>query len=184
MRAKKKWRTPTTIRWFCRYSNSHPCARLFIMKAMAPPGSKALRKGRVSQVNRIYLITVVTESRRKWFRQHDLARQVARCLGNDPALYDARVLCWVVMPDHVHVLLELGQTPLQKVINQWKSRTGRLLNTQIGRKGRFWQKGYHDHALRREEDLKDVARYIIGNPLRAGLSKKYGHYPYWNAVWL
>ena len=88
------------------------------------------------------------------------------------------------MPDHIHVLIQLGDTPLHQVINRWKSRSGRLLNSTIGRKGRFWQKGYHDHALRKEEDIKETARYIIANPLRARLSKKYGEYPYWNAVWL
>ena len=157
---------------------------LFGMDDVSTPGTRSLRKGRVSQTNRIYFITVVTQGRRKWFGEHSLARQLARLADLDGEFQDAQILCWVVMPDHVHLLLELKETPLHKVINVWKSKSGYLLNRAIGRKGRFWQKGYHDHALRREEDVREVARYIIGNPLRAGLARKYGQYPYWNAVFL
>ena len=46
------------------------------------------------------------------------------------------------------------------------------------------QDGYHDHALRQEEDLRAVARYIIANPVRAGLVERIGDYPHWDAAWL
>ncbi|TXL18578.1 hypothetical protein BMR04_00075 [Methylococcaceae bacterium HT3] len=48
----------------------------------------------------------------------------------------------------------------------------------------LWQDGYHDHAVRKEEDLLQIARYIIANPLRAGLVKKVADYPLWDAIWL
>ncbi|MNN75503.1 hypothetical protein D3C81_1918110 [compost metagenome] len=54
----------------------------------------------------------------------------------------------------------------------------------MGRTGKVWQSGYHDHALRRDEDLKAAARYLVANPLRAGLVKSVRDYPFWNAVWL
>ena len=88
------------------------------------------------------------------------------------------------MPDHIHVLLELRDTPLQRVLNRLKSRSAVTLNREIGRGGRFWALGYYDHALRAEEDSQDIARYIVANPLRAGLVRRIGDYPYWNAVWL
>ena len=53
-----------------------------------------------------------------------------------------------------------------------------------GSQGGLWQRGYHDRALRRDEDLKAAARYIVMNPLRAGLVKRPGDYPLWDAVWL
>jgi REP element-mobilizing transposase RayT len=55
---------------------------------------------------------------------------------------------------------------------------------QLNRCGRLWQPGYHDHALRREEDLVATARYLVANPLRAGLVQHIGDYPLWDAVWL
>jgi REP element-mobilizing transposase RayT len=105
-------------------------------------------------------------------------------LHNLHALGDATNLCCVVMPDHFHLLIRLKDEPLQKVINRLKSRSAVLLNRHLGRRGRFWAPGYYDHAVRREENIVRVARYIVANPLRAGLVKRLGDYPYWNAVWL
>jgi hypothetical protein len=47
-----------------------------------------------------------------------------------------------------------------------------------------WQTGYHDHALRREEDIVQVSRYVVANPLRAGLVELLGDYPLWDAAFL
>lgn len=49
---------------------------------------------------------------------------------------------------------------------------------------RVWQRGFHDRALRQEEDLIATARYVVANPLRAGLVDRIGDYPWWDAVWL
>jgi len=38
--------------------------------------------------------------------------------------------------------------------------------------------------MRKEEDLQALARYIVANPLRAGLVKRVGDYPHWDAMWL
>ena len=100
------------------------------------------------------------------------------------ALGDAINLCSVVMPDHFHLLIHLQDEPLQKVINRLKSRGAVLLNRRAKRNGRFWVPGFYDRALRKEEDIVGVARYIVANPLRAGIVKRLGDYPYWNAVWL
>lgn len=48
----------------------------------------------------------------------------------------------------------------------------------------IWQANYHDHAVRKEEDLKEIARYIVANPLRAKLVSRIGDYSLWDAVWL
>jgi putative transposase len=155
-----------------------------IMSHLHGPGTQALRRGRFSQQNGIYFITAVTDQRIPWFQDYSFARLICSIIGSPAGLSDAENLCWIVMPDHVHLLLQLGETTLQKELNQLKSRTARLLNREIGRSGRFWRPGFHDHALRKEESLRDVARYIVANPIRAGLSKRYGDYPFWNCVWL
>jgi len=43
---------------------------------------------------------------------------------------------------------------------------------------------FHYHALRNEESIKAAARYIIANPLRAGLVQRIEDYPLWDALWL
>jgi len=154
------------------------------MNSPQGPGSKALRRGRHSRENGIYFVTAVTEQRIPWFQEFSLARIVCNTIDSPAGLADAHDLCWVVMPDHIHLLVQLCETPIQKVIGRLKSRSARLLNNEIGRTGRFWRPGFHDHALRKEEDMLEMARYIVANPIRAGLVKRYGDYPFWNAVWV
>ena len=96
---------------------------------------------------------------------------------------DARLLAWVLMPDHWHGLLELGPlTSLGRWVAGLKSRTSRSIPAHLPRP--LWARGFHDHALRREEDLLQVARYIVLNPVRAGLANRCGLYPWWDAMWV
>jgi hypothetical protein len=53
---------------------------------------------------------------------------------------------------------------------------------RLGR--RLWQDGFHDRAVRRDEDIVAIARYIVANPLRAGLVERLADYPHWDAIWL
>ena len=94
------------------------------------------------------------------------------------------MLCWVVMPDHVHFLFQLGEVDLNRVVQRLKAGSGARLNRLIGRKGPFWETGFYDHGLRHEEDARSIARYIVGNPVRAKLVDSVGRYPFWNATWL
>ena len=89
------------------------------------------------------------------------------------------------MPDHLHLLIQLGDgDDLRGLMNRIKSRMGRLVNRRLGRPGSLWQPGYHEHLLRREEDLKGIARYIVLNPVRAGLVTSASQYSHWDAFWL
>ncbi|SEM78667.1 REP element-mobilizing transposase RayT [Luteibacter sp. UNCMF331Sha3.1] len=146
--------------------------------------SNVLRRGRVSETGRVYLITAVTWNRSPLFRDHRCARAVAR-IAHDPRTWrDSRCLAWVVMPDHWHGLVELGDESLDRVVGRFKAAVTRAMNRTSSRSYPVWQRTFHDRALRREDDLKAAARYLVANPLRAGLATSVGDYPYWNAVWL
>ncbi len=94
-------------------------------------------------------------------------------------------MTFVVMPDHVHWLIQLtNNTCLSSIVQAAKSVSARKLNRFWGRKGPVWQDGFHDHALRREEDIQGVARYIVANPIRAKLVKSIRDYSHWDAIWL
>lgn len=89
------------------------------------------------------------------------------------------------MPDHVHWLFQLGErADLPTTIKRFKACSAQRVNDHLNRCGALWQKAYYDRALRREEGVKDIARYIIANPLRAGLVENIGDYPLWDAIWL
>jgi REP element-mobilizing transposase RayT len=93
-------------------------------------------------------------------------------------------LAWVVMPDHLHWMFVLNRSTVAEVVRYVKGTSARSINIYRGYTGRVWQKGFHDHALRKDEDIKAVARYIIANLLRAGLVDNIGDYSFWDAVWL
>jgi putative transposase len=149
------------------------------------PGHAALRRGRVSLGNTVYLITATSENRESLFADFLAACSAARCFENAALLRSSRMLAWVLMPNHVHWLLQLGESDnLGDAVSRLKSASSRHANRSLNRTGSLWAKAFHDNALREEEDLQAVARYIVANPLRAGLVKRIGDYPFWNAVWL
>jgi REP element-mobilizing transposase RayT len=149
------------------------------------PGHHALRKGRISLPHQVYLVTTATWQRQPVFLDFRAACTACRCFEDNALLGDARMLAWVLMPDHVHWLVQVGEKEsLSTVVNRLKSASGRQVNRLMGKQGPLWQKAFHDHALRAEEHLRKVARYMVANPLRAGLVEQIFDYPFWNAVWI
>jgi REP element-mobilizing transposase RayT len=90
------------------------------------------------------------------------------------------------MPDHLHWLMQLPEGGcLEDAMRGLKAHSGRRVNQVRGTPGEpVWQEGFHDRALRQEEDLRRAARYLVANPLRAGLVSDLGDYPLWDAVWV
>ncbi len=72
---------------------------------------------------------------------------------------------YVVMNDHVHVLLRsLDEEPLEKIIHSWKSFTAHAMQRRHGRRGRIWQDEYFDRIVCDEKELRQKFDYILGNP--------------------
>ncbi len=71
---------------------------------------------------------------------------------------------YVIMPNHVHVLMELHESGgLQKIIKNWKSYTAREINRARGRSGAVWQRDYYDRLVRNEDHYKRCILYIRKN---------------------
>ncbi|MBM4049342.1 MAG: hypothetical protein FJ279_29960 [Planctomycetes bacterium] len=138
------------------------------------PGRAALRKGRCSLPNHAYFVTKCTDDpdfgllatsayatiiigSLRWLVQS----RYARCCG------------FVVMPDHYHVGLGLLETrTLSEVMASLNRFTSRQINAVLKRKGRFWEPGYYDHAIRNRSDLDEVLAYMHENPVSAGLAER------------
>jgi len=131
-----------------------------------------LRKGRGSEPGREYLVTTVIHRRLPVFRDFWVARACIRPLAATETDTDAHWLAWVLMPQHFHGLVSLGpHTGLSDLMRRLKGASALAVNRHLGRRGTLWQPGFYDHALRREESRIQAARYIVANPLRAGLVK-------------
>jgi len=82
-------------------------------------------------------------------------RRVARIIENALLLFDGvryKLPAWVVMPNHVHVLLvpKPGYL-LEDIMRSWKSFTSNQANRLLKRTGRFWQEEYFDRYIRHAE---------------------------------
>ena len=93
-----------------------------------------------------------------------------------------RLLAWVIMPNHVHVLVEtLPGYPLAEVAHSWKSFTAKEANKILGRSGALWQREYFDRFIRDERHLAHAICYIHDNPVKAGLVQQAEDWPYSSA---
>jgi REP element-mobilizing transposase RayT len=156
------------------------------MTAATTPHGCALRRGRFSEPDRIYIATSVTYARIPIFAELEIGRILVNAFRHQQDLGRASTLAYVVMPDHFHWLVQLAeQATLASIVHSVKSYTAHQINhARATVRRKVWQPGFHDHALRREEDLLATARYIVANPLRAGLVDDIREYPLWDTAWL
>lgn len=92
-----------------------------------------------------------------------------------------RLLAWVIMPNHLHILAEMWR-PLATVLRNWKSYTGSEANKILGTTGdTFWQADYFDRYIRDQEHYRKVVRYIENNPVKAGVVREPAQWPWSSA---
>jgi REP element-mobilizing transposase RayT len=118
-----------------------------------------------------------------WLRQPDIAAMVVEALHyGDRVLNHYRLHAWVVMPNHVHLLIS-PLSELAKIMHSVKGFTARRANHILGRAGLpFWQKEFFDHWIRYEREFERVRAYIEANPVVAGLSASAEEYPWSSAT--
>ncbi|MGH9669729.1 MAG: REP-associated tyrosine transposase [Terriglobales bacterium] len=104
-----------------------------------------------------------------YLKQARIASLVAAAIQHqDGKTY--RLMAWVVMPNHVHLVFRLlpGQK-LAGVVQALKSYTGHEANRLLRRSGTFWQREYFDHLIRNDHEFDRAIRYVLSNPEKAGL---------------
>ena len=92
--------------------------------------------------------------------------QVADLVENALLFFDGeryQLLCWCIMPNHVHAMVECGpEHPLDRIVHSWKSFTATRANRLLNRTGKFWQTEYHDRFIRDDDHYARAFRYIEG----------------------
>ncbi|MDR0902385.1 MAG: transposase [Opitutaceae bacterium] len=115
-------------------------------------------------------------------RRPEIARLVAEnlCFFNG-ARYT--LLAWVLMPNHVHVLVKpLAAYALGAIVKSWKQYTSRRAKPMLAwKEGRFWQIESYDHWARDAGEKERIAHYIHWNPVKAGLCKTPEEWPWGSA---
>src|SRR6266568_6393917 len=108
-------------------------------------GDESLRRGRWSEKGAWYFVTLCVEGRALGLTMDALALVVRDEIGACEKAAHWRVAAAVIMPDHLHMLIELtGALPLSRIVARVKAKTGSSLRT----KGLGWQGNFYEHRLR------------------------------------
>ena len=125
---------------------------------------------------------------RRFFRENDITALTHITYKRAPILIDhfdmlknsiditlAKTSCtlhaWVVLPDHLHMIIEIANTDISRLMRSMKLRFSMLYRKRVGmRSGRIWQYRFWDHIMRDEDDYRKQMDYIHYNPVKHGLA--------------
>jgi REP element-mobilizing transposase RayT len=120
-----------------------------------------------------------------WLKEPSVARMIKASIHHfDGSRYVSHALC--IMPNHVHWLLTPLQngppsrvdSPLSSIMHSMKSYTSHEANKILKRKGNFWSREYYDHLIRSSEQFGRLLVYVLENPVKAGLCKRWHEWPW------
>ena len=125
-----------------------------------------------------YSLTVCTHARAVVFTDHAIVDPILLQIREAAAAFAFVILAYCFMPDHVHVVVEgkTDEADLKRFVKAWKQKTGFEFAKRS--RHRLWQVGFFDHVLRSDESTERQVKYVLGNPVRAGLARTIGEYPF------
>lgn len=125
-----------------------------------------------------YSLTMCTFRRRPHFTRVEAVDCARGTFCEEAVAHGLVIPAYCFMPDHVHLvisgrsenadLVRFGKRSRQRIAFQLRQEAGVL----------FWQDGYYDHILRDHERLGRTIRYVVDNPVRAGLAVRWDLYPF------
>jgi len=108
----------------------------------------------------------------RWLSDPEIAASIEGAIFRGAQLGRYLLFAYVVMPNHVHVLLQTGM-PLARVTGGIKGVSAKDANARLGRARRpFWQDESFDHWVRGSAECDRIRRYIEWNPVKAGLAAR------------
>lgn len=88
-------------------------------------------------------------------------------------------VAWVVMPDHLHLIIDPRQSDLSLIMKRIKLSFAQRYRTRHGMyRGTVWQSRFWDHAIRDQDDMNRHIDYIRYNPVKHGLTASPFDWPY------
>ncbi len=125
-----------------------------------------------------YFLTFCCRDRLPVFKDPQIAEQTLTEFRRTSTLEAFAILAYCLMPDHVHLLADglSSNSDFKRFVKLAKQRSGGLY-ARTHHRG-LWQEGYFERVLRDEDDARFLARYILNNPVRAGLVESPEDYPF------
>ncbi len=134
---------------------------------------------RITVKDNCYFVTTNTHDGRPLFADPKLAEVVIQAIHFLRASDRMYVFGWVLMPDHLHlILMPRGEYTLPRIMHSIKSYSAQEINKALGWEGKVWQDNYYEHGIRNRQDLDARLRYTLENPVRAGSVENTEDYPY------
>jgi len=122
------------------------------------------RLGQVSASVPAYFLTLCTESRKRVLCNIAVMKRAESFVAESMTRYRVHVDCFVLMPDHVHLIITMAKDS-ETTLGEWVKAFKRI----VGNREIKWQAGFFDHVLRNDESRSEKWEYIRMNPVRAGL---------------
>jgi len=123
-------------------------------------------------------ITIATRKKQRVFSNQDLAHDFVALLKRQCEQNEIMLYAYCVMPDHAHLLISISKGgDIIEFIREIKSLSSKIAR-QCSYSEAIWQRSFYDHFLRKDEDCKVVANYIVHNPVRAGIVEQWDYYPF------
>lgn len=127
---------------------------------------------------RIVSFTLCIKNKKSFFTSHNVYTIFNEMLLNEFKNYNCSAYVYLFMPDHLHLTVAGNDSgsDIKKCVDIFKQKTGFWFaqnHPEIK-----WQKDYYDHILRSKENLNIHIKYILNNPVRAGLVEVWKEYPF------
>ena len=133
--------------------------------------------------SRYYFVTICTDGQRHLFgtvteTKEGFEMQMSPCgkivqkhvLSIEEHYATVKVSNYVIMPNHLHMIILLdngSDVPITQIIGLFKSGVSKEIGFSV------WQRSFHDHIIRNEDDFKNIWNYIDNNPAKWVMDKYY-----------
>ena len=106
-------------------------------------------------------------------------RRILECIVREAiARFDARVHAYCWMTNHIHLLIQVGESELSRIMLRIASRYARFVQARLDTTGHLFERRYHAVLVDEDAYLLTLLRYIHQNPLKAGMVNSLTNYPW------
>jgi putative transposase len=145
---------------------------------MAHPGRNASATG-ILNPSRTFFATTGTSMGRRLLQSERNARLLIDVLRSLVAEHKFELHDFVIMPDHLHLLLTVcDQMTIEKAMQLIKGRFSHRLSHELGYKGEVWQRGFAEEQVMSRESYEGHREYIAQNPVKAGMVSSADEFPF------
>jgi len=152
--------------------------RWALAPAMSQPGRNSSPNS-ILNPSRTFFVTTKTSMGRRIFQTERNANLLIDIFRSLIAEKQFHLLDFVIMPDHFHALITVHEAmTIEKAMQLIKGRFSRRLKLEADYLGEIWQRGFSEVQIMNKESLEQHRSYIAKNPIKAGLVKSEGAYPF------